>query len=287
MRVLITGAAGQLGRALQRTAPEGAAILPLTRAELDIANRSSIMAAVADYRPDLILNAAAYTAVDAAENNADDAYRINADAPLWLAEAAMDANARLIHVSTDYVFDGQSCTPYSPDAETRPLNVYGQSKRQGELNVMSVKPDALVVRTSWVYGIDGKNFVKTMLRLMNNHGVVRVVDDQIGSPTHAEGLALALWRLDQVGAQGFFHYSDAGVASWYDFAVAIAEEAKQCGLIGEATVLPIPSSSYPTPAVRPQMCVLDKQKTWDAIGVAHHWREQLRRMLATIEKIES
>lgn len=285
MKALITGAGGQLGQALQATAPQDAQCVALDRAGLDIADRAAVEAAVHAIAPDLIVNAAAYTAVDRAESEPEAAARINAEGPGHLAAAAAGRGARLIHVSTDFVFDGSSGAPYRPDHPTAPLSVYGVTKLAGEQAVQAACPDALIVRTAWVYGPAGHNFVRTMLRLMAERDEVRVVADQIGTPTYAPALARALWALDAARARGIHHWTDSGAASWYDFAVAIQEEALAIGLLARAVpVLPIATSDYPTPARRPSCSVLDKSATVALIGApAPHWRVHLREMLGVIK----
>jgi dTDP-4-dehydrorhamnose reductase len=281
MKVLITGANGQLGRALQATAPLGVSIIAAGSAELDIGDAAAVDALLLAERPDAIFNAAAYTAVDKAESEEALATRTNSEGVANLARGAAAIGARLVHVSTDFVFNGLSGVPYLPDAPTAPLGVYGRTKRQGEL---AAGPDALVVRTAWVYGSRGGNFVRTMLRLMAERDEVRVVADQIGTPTFAASLADALWRLHAAGAKGLFHYTDSGAASWYDFAVAIQEEALAIGLLARAVpVIPIATSDYPTPAARPHYSVLDKSATFALLGgAAPHWRVNLRKMLKDI-----
>ena len=285
MKVLITGAGGQLGRALQATVPAGVDPVALDRAALDIGDAAAVMARVRDLAPALVINAAAYTAVDKAESDAVAAHRINAEAPGHLAAAASAVGARFIHVSTDFVFDGTSGTPYRPDHPTAPLGVYGATKLAGEQAVRSAQPDALIVRTAWVYGDAGHNFVRTMLRLMAERDEVRVVADQIGTPSYATGLARALWALDAAGATGIHHWTDSGAASWYDFAVAIQEEALAIGLLTRAVpVIPIATSDYPTPARRPSYSVLDKSAAVALVGAcAPHWRVHLREMLGVIK----
>lgn len=285
MKVLITGAGGQLGRALQASAPAQADIIALDRQALDIADEAAVVALFNETEPDLVINAAAYTAVDRAESEQADAYRINGDAPGILAAAAAVQRARFIHVSTDFVFDGTGGSPYRPDHLTAPLGVYGASKLAGEHAVRAAHSDALIVRTAWVYGATGHNFVRTMLRLMAERDEVRVVADQIGTPTYAAGLAQALWALDAAGATGIHHWTDSGAASWYDFAVAIQEEALAIGLLGRTVpVLPIATSDYPTPARRPSYSVLDKSAAVALAGTpAPHWRIHLRDMLGVIK----
>lgn len=285
MKVVVTGAGGQLGQALQSTAPDGVEIVALDRAALDISDGAAVSAAIARIAPALVINAAAYTAVDKAESDVDAARAINATGPGNLAIAAKAAGARFIHVSTDFVFDGVSGVPYKPDTATAPIGVYGLTKREGEEAVLAAKPDSLIVRTAWVYGLTGGNFVKTMIRLMTEREEVRVVADQIGTPTFANGLAEALWALDSAGARGIHHWTDSGAASWYDFAVAIQEEALALGLLArKVPVLPIPSSAFPTPARRPHYSVLDKEASFALLRQpAPHWRDNLRLMLKDLK----
>jgi dTDP-4-dehydrorhamnose reductase len=287
VKALITGSGGQLGRALVIAAPAGVEVLALGHADLDIGDASSVAARVERFAPDVILNAAAYTAVDKAEQEPDAARRANEAGPLNLARAARSVGScRLIHVSTDFVFDGESVSAYTPDSPVRPLNVYGQTKLDGERRVRDELGDAAVIlRTSWVYDSAGRNFLRTMLRLMKERGTVRVVADQVGTPTAAHSVADVSWRLAQEPkVSGVFHWSDAGVASWYDFAVAIAEEAAAAGLLpGTVEVAPIATEDYPTPARRPAFSVLDKRATLAALGIAPvHWRHNLRRVIGEI-----
>lgn len=280
MKVLLAGANGQLGRALAASAPAGIKLVALPRTGLDLADHAAIAAVVAHHAPALVINAAAYTQVDKAESEPDLAMAVNAVAPGLLAAAAATAGARFIHVSTDFVFAGDSATAYQPDLPAAPLGVYGATKWQGEQAVRAAHARALIVRTAWVYDATGANFLRTMLRLMATRDEVRVVADQIGTPTHAASLARALWALDAAQASGTLHWTDAGVASWYDFAVAIHEEALALGLLKRRIpVVPIATSDYPTPARRPAMSVLDKRATWAITGVAQHWRQELRAAL--------
>jgi len=285
MKVLIAGSQGQLGRALQASAPAGADIVAPPESEFDILNEAQVAELAGSVRPDLLINAAAYTAVDKAESERDIAHAVNAEAAGRLARAAAGVGARLAHVSTDFIFDGQSPMPYQPDARPAPLGIYGETKLQGERAVRAALPEALIVRTAWVYAAEGNNFVKTMLRLMRERDEVRVVADQVGTPTNAAGLARAIWALDAAGATGTFHWTDAGVASWYDFAVAIQEEAFAAGLLARMVpVVPIRTSDYPTPARRPAMSVLDKSATWALTGPAAHWRAELRAVVARMKE---
>ncbi|HEY4210566.1 MAG TPA: dTDP-4-dehydrorhamnose reductase [Steroidobacteraceae bacterium] len=280
MNALIFGSTGQLGTALRLSAPPTATVAALDRTSCDICDRSRLQDSIARAQPQIIFNAVAYTAVDKAEKEPEVAQLVNATAVGWLAEAAQAVNARLIHVSTDFVFDGESSSPYRPEDPTNPLSVYGRTKREGEL-AAALNPDTLIVRTAWVHSPIGSNFVLTMLRLMSERSELRVVADQIGTPTAVTGLAAALWTLALRTTRGICHYTDSGVASWYDFAVAIQEEALQLGLLRRSvSVRPITTADYPTPARRPRFSVLDNRSSWDVLGSpAVHWRDGLRQTL--------
>ncbi|AEG50334.1 dTDP-4-dehydrorhamnose reductase [Sphingobium chlorophenolicum L-1] len=283
MKAVIVGAGGQLGRSLAAHAPSGVTLVALDRAGLDIADEAAVRNRIDKERPDLLFNAAAYTAVDKAETDEAAARMINARAVGLLADAAQAVGSSFIHVSTDFVFDGKSGSPYLSDAPTNPLGVYGRTKLEGERLAGST---ALIVRTAWVYAPQGGNFVRTMLRLMAERPEVRVVADQIGTPTYAPALASALWHLAQNRVFGIHHYTDAGAASWYDFAVAIQEEALTLGLLQTAVpIIPIGTDEFPTPARRPSYSVLDKRSTYTHLGKpAPHWRENLRLMLKEIKE---
>nr|WP_298925211.1 dTDP-4-dehydrorhamnose reductase [uncultured Erythrobacter sp.] len=278
MKVLITGAKGQLGGALQRTAPDGASITAIDLAECDLTDSKALRGLIFAEQPDVLINAAAYTAVDKAETDAALAKAINTDAVGVMAAALTETGGKLVHVSTDFVFDGASASAYQPEDARTPLSVYGLTKAEGEDHL---RDDDLLVRTAWVYEAGGANFVRTMIRLMNERDELGIVADQIGSPTLARGLAQTIWALARCGATGIYHHSDAGVASWYDFAVAIAEEAHNLGLIGKLPdIKPIATADYPTPARRPAFSLLDCRKTRALLGDAHvHWRTNLRAML--------
>lgn len=258
MKVLVTGGGGQLARALAVSCPSGDTVVAPTINELDITVPAAVDAMVASVSPDLIVNAAAYTAVDRAEEEEALAWAVNAEGPRHLAEAAAACGALLVHVSTDYVFDGRSTTPYQPDDQPNPLSAYGRTKLEGEQAIVDVLgSDALIVRTAWLYDAVGPNFLTTMVRLMNERTEVRVVDDQCGTPTWAPTLASAIWALVRGDARGIFHVTDAGQASWYDFACEIKRIAYGRAMIPNVTVTPIPGSEYPTPAPRPASSVLD------------------------------
>jgi dTDP-4-dehydrorhamnose reductase len=282
MKIVLFGAGGQVGQALQACAPKTAQITALTRDDADLADPKAVASALKGLTFDWLVNAAAYTAVDKAQSEPERARAVNAEAVAVMAQAARAAKARFAHISTDFVFDGQSSTPYKPGDVPNPLSVYGQTKWQGEI---AAGGDALIVRTSWVYRAGHPNFVTTMLRLMESKPALSVVSDQIGTPTSADTLAPALWTLMAQGCEGVLHYSDSGVASWYDFAVAIQEEALAFGLLDQAIpILPIDTAHYPAPAKRPAYSVMDKTDTWAALGgPAPHWRSALRDMLKQVK----
>ncbi|GAA0569630.1 dTDP-4-dehydrorhamnose reductase [Rhizomicrobium electricum] len=282
MKALIIGANGQLGRGLAAAVPEGAEAVAPPEAECNLTDPDQVQGWLDRVRPDVVFNAAAYTAVDAAEQDEAAAERVNAAAVGALAEAAVRVGACLVHVSTDFVFDGVLGRPYAPDDAPNPLSVYGRTKLAGERLALT-HPRNLVVRTAWVYDETGRNFVRTMLRLMAERDRLAVVADQIGTPTYARDLAAALWALAGQGASGVFHFTNEGVASWYDFAVAIREEGLAAGALKKAAmVVPIGTKDYPTPARRPAFSVLDKSKSHAAIGVGRHWREALREMMGRL-----
>lgn len=285
MKVLITGYRGQLGTSLVNCAPADVEISAVDRETLDITQSDRVADFIAKQAPALIINAAAYTAVDRAESDRANAQAVNGDAVGALARIGTEQGARLVHVSTDFVFGGGLSRPIQPDAPTDPLGVYGQTKLDGERQAQANAVDALILRTAWVYGPHGGNFVKTMLRLMGERDEVRVVADQIGAPTYAPDLAAAIWSLAAQGARGVMHYSDAGAASWYDFAVAIQEEALAIGLLKHAaSIVPIRTEDFPTAAARPHYSLLDSSATWAALGgMAPHWRSNLRKMLGVLK----
>jgi len=285
MKILLTGAYGQLGSELQATCPAHITLIPTDHDTLDITQPAQVAAALELHQPKVIINAAAYTAVDKAESDVERAYAINHTAAATLAREAQQRGLYLLHISTDFVFDGMQSTPYLPDALPTPLGVYGASKLAGDQAVRELCPTAAVVRTSWLYSAYGNNFTKTMLRLMAERESLGVVADQIGTPTWTRTLADTLWALVGKMPQGIFHCSDNGVASWYDFAVAIQEEALGLGLIGRAIpVRPLRTEDYPTPARRPAFSVMDKRTTESLLGYTFpHWRVGLRQMLAQLK----
>jgi len=284
MKVLLTGAAGQLGQALMASTPAGVELIACGRAELDLANGEACQAAVRDFRPDWLLNAGAYTAVDKAESEPELAAAVNSGAPAAFAEALAATGGRLLQVSTDFVFNGQQGSPYRAEQLLDPLGVYGATKAAGEAAALAL-PGARVLRTSWVYGPVGKNFCLTMLRLHALKAAagesLGVVADQVGCPTSTHTLAAACWRAIGVEGPRILHWSDAGAASWYDFAVAIGELGEQAGLLERAArVKPLTTADYPTPATRPSYSLLDCCTSREALGLEPlHWREGLAEVL--------
>jgi dTDP-4-dehydrorhamnose reductase len=286
MKVLLTGAAGQLGQALIASKPADITLIPCSRAELDLADLAACQAAVHAHQPDWVLNAGAYTAVDKAESEPEQAHAVNAGAPAAFAKALQASGGRLLQVSTDFVFNGSQGSPYRPDQPTHPLGVYGASKAAGEQSARAVLDSErlCILRTSWVYGPVGKNFLLTMLRLMAEREQLGVVADQVGCPTSTFGLAQACWAVLDQGVVGLHHWSDAGAASWYDFAVAISELGRDAGLLEKPVQInPISTAEYPTPAQRPSFSLLDCTGTRQALQVAPlHWREALRQVIGDV-----
>jgi len=272
MKVLLTGAAGQVGSAVLASAPPQVELTALTRAQLDIGDEAAVREAVSTCQPSLLINAAAYTAVDKAESDPTMALAINADGPRYLARAVEAIpGCRLVHLSTDYVFDGSATEAYRPTHATHPLSVYGRSKLEGERAVLGVLAErAVVLRTAWVYAATGRNFLLTMLRLMRERAEVRVVNDQFGSPTSAASIANAIWAIAlRPAVRGILHWTDGGRASWYDFAVAIAAEALAAGILATPVkVIPITTAEYPTAARRPANTVLDTRETVAQLGIS-------------------
>ena len=299
MKVLLTGASGQLGQALIASRPEGVELVPLGRSDLDLANADACHQLVRQHQPDWLLNAGAYTAVDRAEGEAELATAVNAGAPQAFAEALGATGGRLLQVSTDFVFNGQQGSPYRPEQAPEPLGVYGTSKAAGERAVLAALGPgrARILRTSWVYGPVGANFCLTMLRLHALKAAagepLGVVADQVGCPTASFGLAAACWRAIGIGADpgaaAMLHWSDAGAASWYDFAVAIGELGVAAGLLEQAAqVRPIPTSAYPTPAARPPYSLLDCTASRELLGLEPtHWRAALAKVLGQLADLQA
>ena len=289
MRVLILGAAGQMGQALWELRPPNVEIVRSARQDLDLADRAGIEPALRAANPDVILNAAAYTTVDRAEAEPLVAQAVNAEAPRELARLAQAWNIRLIHLSTDFVFPGDRGRPWRPEDPVSPVNRYGASKAEGESSVRTFAPDhSLIVRTGWVYAPWGNNFFRTVLRLLDERPELRVIDDQLGTPTSALSLARFLWQAAfRNELTGILHWSDTGVASWYDFACAIQEEALHQGLLARRIPIhPIPTREYPLPAPRPAQGILDKSETIHRTGMEPvHWRKALAEVVQMARKL--
>ena len=292
-RVLLTGVSGQLGQALLASCPVGVNLIPVSRAQLDLADAKACYDLVSELRPDWVLNAGAYTAVDRAESEPDLARAINAGAPEAFAQALARGTGRLLQVSTDFVFDGSQGHPYRPDQELAPLGVYGVTKAEGEQAALRIlgADQATILRTSWVYGPVGRNFCLTMLRLHGQRAAsgesLGVVADQVGCPTATHTLAAACWAVIARRLGGLFHWSDCGAASWYDFAVAIGELGVEAGLLERAaSVRPLTTADYPTPARRPSYSLLETSATRLALGLEPcHWRLALARVLERLQPL--
>ncbi|MDX2263831.1 MAG: dTDP-4-dehydrorhamnose reductase [Hyphomicrobiales bacterium] len=296
--ILVVGAQGQIARALARLGViAGRRVIALGRPELDLTDADSIARALDRHAPAAVVNAAAYTAVDKAETDEAAAFRLNADGPGRLAALCAQRRAPLVHFSTDYVFDGSACTPYSPNAPLAPLGVYGRSKAEGEAQVAAAQPEHLILRTAWVYSEDGHNFLKTMLRLGAERSELRIVADQTGSPSYAKDvadaaaamLAAALERRDAGRAAGWgvHHVTNAGETTWFGFATEIFALSRRVG--GPAPKLtPIATADYPTPARRPAYSVLDGASAAAAFVVAmRDWREALADCFARLNAFQT
>ncbi len=290
--ILLLGCQGQVGQELQTSLQPLGRIITWNRQSLDLTDTDHIRTQILEIKPQIIVNAAAYTAVDRAETEPELAHAINAKAPTTLAEITDQLGAMLVHISTDYVFDGLQSSPYIESDKTNPQSVYGDSKWQGEQGIRQACEQHIILRTAWVYGQYGKgNFVKTMLRLGAEREELRVVDDQIGTPTWAQDIGDAIASLirhrlttdpnQNTDFYGTYHFTNRGVASWYDLAVAIFDEAAALGLpLKVRQVIPIPTSEYPLPAPRPAYSVLNNRKITPLLGqTAPHWRQSLGQML--------
>lgn len=285
-KILLTGKNGQLGQELQPLLTAMGEVISLGRDDLNLTNTDKISNFLQQYQPDLIINAAAYTAVDKAESEPKIAHAVNETAPKIMAQWANKFGARLFHFSTDYVFDGTKNKPYREEDTPHPLGVYGESKLAGEEAIKANCNDYIILRTAWVYGVYGKgNFVKTMLRLGKEREQLNVVSDQMGSPTWTYNIAQAsvelISKLPASPLQEIYHFTNSGVASWYDFAIAIFEEAKGLKFpLKINRVFPIPTTEYPTPAKRPPYSVLSGEKIAKILSTPPpQWRVSLRAML--------
>ncbi|MEO1042788.1 MAG: dTDP-4-dehydrorhamnose reductase [Pseudomonadota bacterium] len=291
LRLFVAGESGQVAQSLATMAPSDVTVGLHGRPNVDITDKDSVAKAVASFKPHVVINAAAYTAVDQAEDERDAAFAANEAGPRHLAEVTADAGIPLIHLSTDYVFDGSGTRPYREDDPTAPLGVYGESKLAGEDAVVAANPKHIIARTAWVYGSTGKNFLKTMLRVAASHDELRVVDDQRGAPTSSDTIAETLLTVAQsiVGSGdgapfGLYHLVAAGEASWADFAQAIFEESAAQGG-PSASVMPITTAEYPTKATRPAYSVLDTTKLRNAFDVIlADWREPVGAIVTDVLK---
>ncbi|HEY9665008.1 MAG TPA: dTDP-4-dehydrorhamnose reductase [Allocoleopsis sp.] len=298
-QILLIGSGGQVGQELQKTLPAIGKVIGTTHADLDLTQPEPLRQIIRSTQPDLIINAAAYTAVDQAEAEPTVANQINGEAPTIMAEEAQKLGAALIHISTDYVFDGTKNTPYTETDTPNPIGAYGKSKLLGEQGIQAVQANFpefryAILRTAWVYGALGKaNFVKTMLRLGSDREELRVVSDQVGTPTWAGEIAQAITPLSthllapasaELPGSGIYHFTNSGITSWYDFAVAIFEEAAQLKVpLKIQRVIPISSAEYPTPAKRPAYSALAWQKIAQILQAPPpHWRHGLRQMLTEL-----
>lgn len=273
-KIVVTGSNGQLGRKVAELLSGSSQLIALSRTELDITDNTQINDVLGELQPDIIINAAAYTAVDKAEQESDKANSLNHLAPSYLAKFAEKSGAVLIHVSTDYVFDGSQSLPYTENDTTGPINVYGHSKLLGEQAVSSLCKKHIIIRTAWVFSEHGSNFVKTMLRLAQNKSELSIVADQHGGPTYAGDLAIAIRKVvEKISSEseiswGVYHYCGVPYVSWFDFAHSIFSHAVDANLIERAPALnAISSESYPTPAKRPKYSKLDCRKIEDEFGV--------------------
>lgn len=283
-KIGVTGANGQLGMELRQLSsawPQYEFIF-VSKDELPVHDIEKVNAFFEKHHPDFLINCAAYTAVDKAESEKELAFLVNAEATAILAKACIDNLCRFIHISTDYVFDGTATVPYEINAPTNPMGMYGESKLKGEQLAQKENPDSIIIRTSWVYSSFGKNFVKTMMKLMREKNEVKVVSDQLGSPTYAADLARAILQIIASGSwhPGIYHYSNNGIISWYDFAIAIKEMTGS-----PCSIHPIPASQYPTPAKRPVWSVLSTSKIHELYNVSSMpWRQSLQKC---IDKLSS
>lgn len=282
-KILVTGCNGQLGSSLRREIDNDPDIEAVYTDydTLDITNREAVERFLSDHRFDIIVNCAAYTAVDKAESDEILASALNTGAVGNLGEAAVKTGAKVIHISTDYVFSGQGFRPYEENDEPYPQGIYGRTKLEGEALLISFCQNAMIIRTAWLYSEFGKNFVKTMLDLAETRPEINVVADQIGTPTYAGDLASAIHTIikHEKWIPGIYHFTDEGVASWYDFTKAIFEMAGK-----EVKVNPIPTSAYPTPAKRPLYSVLSKSKIKNTYGIdIPYWRDSLRKCLINLD----
>jgi dTDP-4-dehydrorhamnose reductase len=277
-KIVVFGSEGQLGRALSELNIRDFDVYFFSKKEVDITNLIDTKRAISEIQPEWIINAAAYTKVDLAESNKIDAFRVNSDGVKNIATASMEVKAKMVHVSTDYVFNGESSYPYKPEDIPHPLNVYGESKLAGEKHALNImKSNLILIRTAWIYSVAGPSFLTTIIKLLQQEDEISVVDDQFGSPTSANSLAKIIIKAICNDLSGIYHYTDAGIASWFDFASSI----KQIILLKNpnlkiASIKPICSYEYKTPARRACYSVLDKKKIRKELQISDsHWQEVL------------
>jgi dTDP-4-dehydrorhamnose reductase len=287
VKVLLTGGGGQLGRALAATVPSEVQLRSVSRTECDITELSIVEQVIGNFRPNVVINCAAYTAVDAAEENEELAFRVNGIGAGNVAKGADRVGARVIHISTDYVFDGRRSTPYPPDAPTNPLNVYGASKLKGEELVSAATPRATIVRAGWLYSHSGKNFLVSILAALRGTRPLLVVSDEHGCPTSAHEFAVAIWKTARLDLRGIFHWANLGSATRYEFAQEIKQIAQQLGLLREDPELrQVTAAEYARLAKRPTYSVLDSTELAQALDLSPSpWRQGLRtEMMRIAEK---
>ncbi len=303
MKILLTGSTGQLGAALLTSAPQNINNKPVqiyktTRSILDLTNPQECFLAVKNFRPDWIINTAAFTSLEAAEKNPELAFTINSEAPKAFAEGLREFGGSLLHLSTDYVFDGQNSFPYSPSHKRNPLSNYGKSKAAGEQaieDLLHPTQQATILRTSWLMGPSGNNFLLTMLKLHQNRKEISVVFDQIGCPTSTNTLANVCWKLIQLqnikstNSLKHLHWSDSGIASWFDVALKIGEVAQDLGLVSKmAKVIPISSNDYPSLVKRPKYSVLNSEDTINQLSLKnYHWHVTIEKILTRLKDFHS
>jgi len=287
MKILVIGKNGQLAQALATLSTVNVEIICLGREKIDILDKNSLLNTVKKINVDTVINACAYTAVDLAEKEPEQAYKINTLAVKNLAEVCKELLLHFVHISTDFVFNGLKSSPYLPNDDINPLSVYGKTKAKGEQLLTEIIPNSsCIIRTSWVYSCYGNNFVKSMIRLMAEKAELGIICDQIGTPTYVKGLAQVALTAAVEKVNGLHHWTDAGVSSWYDFSIAIQELAIEKGLLVAAIPIePINTENYPTPATRPSYSVLDKSSSIHAFPNLPiiHWRKQLSSMLDELQ----
>lgn len=294
MKVLITGSQGQLGKELLKNIPNDIEVIPTNRENFNLSDLKNCREFIFDNKPDWIINAAAYTAVDLAEDEEEIAIRINSEAPTEIAKALKKTGGRLLHISSDFVFDGKSRSPYKVDDEPNPINVYGKSKLLGENGIKNILQDNnqyIILRTSWVMGSEGNNFAKTMLKLLKIKDKISVVYDQIGCMTSSKYLSIICWLIIQkditknINNQKIFHWTEAGVSNWFDIANEIRELSFKLNLLkNPAKVIPISSDNFPTKAKRPNFSLLDSSTTKEVLNIENNnWRFSLLEILQELK----